>query len=299
MQTSRDLKIQPLVNAPFQGIALMVAAYTTFAALDSTAKYLGQVYPTEQVVWARYAGHCIFAVLILWPRHGIALFRTRHLGTQILRSLLLFLATCSNFVALQYLQLAETSAIFFSTPLIVAVFSVPLLGEKIGPRRWTAILVGFIGVMIVVRPGLGLIHWAAGLSLLTATGAALYQIITRKLAGVESAATTQFYTALLGTLFITPFVPFNWQAPDLTGWLLMAMLGALGGIGHWMLIQAHRMAPAPILAPFNYTQIVPMVLLGFLIFGDLPDAWTIGGAAVVLASGLYLLYRERRVKAAV
>ncbi|NIA68847.1 DMT family transporter [Pelagibius litoralis] len=276
----------------------MVAAFTTFAMLDATAKYLVQFYPTEQVVWARYAGHFVFALIIFWPRHGMGLIRSQRLGTQILRSLLLFTATCSNFVAVGYLQLAETSAIFFSTPLIVALFAVPLLGEKIGPRRWAAILVGFIGVMIVVRPGLGMIHWAAGLSLLTATAAALYQIITRKLAGVEPAATTQFYTALIGMVMITPFVPFVWQTPDLTGWLLMALLGALGGVGHWMLILAHRLAPAPILAPFNYTQIVPMVLLGFLVFGDLPDAWTLAGAAVVLTSGLYLLYRERRVKLA-
>lgn len=297
MQTSRNLKVQPRENAPFQGIALIIAAFTIFAGLDSTAKYLVQFYPPEQVVWARYAGHCVFVLLIFWPRNGFAFLRTRHLGMQILRSLCLFLATCSNFVALQYLQLAETSAIFFSTPLLIAVFSVPLLGERIGPRRWCAILVGFIGIMIVVRPGLGLVHWAAFLSLLTATGAALYQVITRKLAGVEAAMTTQFYTALIGTLLITPFVPFSWQAPDLMGWLLMGLVGALGGVGHWLLIVAHRLAPAPILAPFTFSQIVPMVLLGFLVFGDLPDAWTLTGAAVVLSSGLYLLYRERRVKA--
>lgn len=298
MQMPRDLQIQPVVHAPLQGIALMIAAFTTFAALDTTAKYLVQFYPPEQVVWARYTGHCVLALVILWPRNGIALLRSQRLGTQVLRSLLLFATTCTNFVALQYLQLAETSAIFFSTPLIVALLSVPLLGERIGPRRWTAILIGFLGVLVVVRPGLGLMHWAAGLSLLTAAGAALYQITTRKLAGVDPAATTQFYTALVGTLAITPLVPFTWQAPDLTGVLLMALLGALGGFGHWLLILAHRMAPAPILAPFNYTQIVPMVLLGFLVFGDLPDVWTITGAGVVLASGLYLLYRERKVKAA-
>lgn len=296
MQTSKDLHIQPLVNAPLQGIALMVAAFTVFAGLDATAKYLVQFYPTEQVVWARYTGHCVFALILFWPRHGFAMLRTKRLGTQIFRSLLLFFGTCSNFVALQYLQLAETSAIFFSVPLLVALFSVPLLGEKIGPRRWAAIFIGFVGVLIVVRPDIGLIHWAAGLALFTAIAIALYQITTRKLAGVDSVITTQFYTALVGTLLVTPVMPFVWQAPDLTGWLLMALIGALGGFGHWMLIIAHRMAPAPILAPFNYTQIVPMILLGFLVFGDLPDAWTLSGAAVVLGSGLYLLYRERRVK---
>lgn len=298
MPSSRDLHIQPVENAPLQGIALMIVAFTTFAGLDTTAKYLVQSYPTEQVIWARYAGHMVFALIIFWPRNGTRILRSRSLGTQILRSLLLFGATSCNFIAVRYLQLAETAAIFFSTPLMVALFSVPILGERIGPRRWTAIFVGFFGVMIVIRPDVGLIHWAAAFSLASATAAALYQITTRKLAGVDPAAVTQFYTALIGTLVITPFVPFVWQAPDLTGWALMLLLGALGGIGHWLLISAHRLAPAPILAPFNYTQIVPMVLLGFLVFGDLPDVWTIVGAAVVLMSGLYLLYRERRVKAA-
>ena len=131
MPTPRNLEIQPLVNAPFQGIALMVAAFTVFAGLDTTAKYLVQFYPTEQVVWARYAGHCVFALIIFWPRHGFAVLRTPRLGTQILRSLLLFFGTCCNFVALQYLQLAETSAIFFSVPLFVAVLAIPLLGENL------------------------------------------------------------------------------------------------------------------------------------------------------------------------
>ena len=240
----------------------------------------------------------VLAALILLPQHGRGLLHSRRPGVQVLRSLFLFGATCTNFAALQYLQLAETSSIAFSAPLMVAVLAIPLLGERVGPRRWAAIFIGFFGVLIVIRPGFGLVHWAAGLSLLSALCVSLYQITTRKLAGVDRAVTTQFYSALIGAVAITPLVPFFWETPDLAGIILMVCLGALGGFGHWMLILAHRLAPAPILAPFSYIQLVPMVLLGYLVFDDLPDFWTVFGAAVVLSSGLYLLYRERRVKAA-
>ncbi|MEQ8354598.1 MAG: DMT family transporter [Kiloniellaceae bacterium] len=298
MAAPRSFTIEPLANEPLRGILLMIAAFCIFSMLDTTAKYLVQTYPTAQVVWARYVGHLVLAAAILLPQHGRGLLQSQRPGLQVLRSLFLFGATCANFAALQYLQLAETSSIMFSAPLMVAMLSIPLLGEHIGPRRWSAIFIGFFGVLIVVRPGLGLVHWAAGLSILAALCGAFYQITTRKLAGVDRAVTTQFYSALIGALAITPVVPFFWQMPDLAGAALMLLLGALGGFGHWMLILGHRLAPAPILAPFSYIQLLPMILLGYLVFGDFPDLWTLTGAGVVLTSGLYLLYRERKVKAA-
>lgn len=296
IQPLRPYRIEPVSHEPLRGILLIVGAFVTFSMLDTTAKYLVQIYPTGQVVWARYAGHVVLAALILLPQHGLGLLQTARPGLQVIRSLLLFGATCTNFAALQYLQLAETSAIFFSTPLMVAVLAVPLLGERIGPRRWAAICIGFLGVMVVVRPGLGLMHWAVSLSLLSALCGGLYQITTRKLAGVDRAVTTTFYSALIGALAITPLVPFLWQTPSLRDGLLMLSLGVFGGFGHWLLILAHRLAPAPILAPFNYIQLLPMVVFGYIVFGDFPDHWTLIGAGVVLSSGLYLLYRERKVK---
>lgn len=296
MAAPRSFSIEPISHEPLRGILLIIAAFCTFSLLDTTAKYLVQTYPTGQVVWARYVGHVLLAAVILLPRHGRSLLQSQSPGLQVIRSLLLFGSTCANFAALQYLQLAETSAIMFSAPLMVAVLAIPLLGEHIGPRRWGAVIIGFFGVLIVIRPGLGLVHWAAGLSLLCALFGAGYQITTRKLAGVDRAVTTQFYSALIGAVAITPLVPFFWKTPDLEGVLLMLCLGAFGGFGHWMLILAHRLAPAPILAPFNYIQLLPMILLGYLVFGDFPDLWTLIGAGVVLSSGLYLLYRERKVK---
>lgn len=296
MAAPRPFIVEPIAHEPLRGILLMICAVSTFSLLDTTAKYLVQTYPTGQVVWARYVGHVVLAAALLLPRHGRGLVRSQRPDLQILRSLFLFGATCSNFAALQYLQLAQTSSILFSTPFMVAILAIPLLGEHIGPRRWMAIGVGFFGVLIVMRPGLGLVHWAASLSLLCALFGACYQITTRKLAGIDRAVTTQFYSALVGALAITPLMPFVWQAPDLRGALLMLCLGAFGGFGHWLLILAHRLAPAPILAPFAYAQLLPMILLGYLVFNDFPDLWTLVGAGVVLSSGLYLLYRERKVK---
>ena len=297
MPPPRPFTIEPLANEPLRGILLIIAAFCCFAVLDTTAKYLVQSYPVGQVVWARYVGHVVLAAAILLPIHGRSLLVSHRPGLQVLRSLFLFGATCTNFAALQFLQLAQTSSIQFSTPLMVAALAVPLLGERVGPRRWAAIVVGFFGVLIVIRPGLGLVHWAAGLSLLCALFGALYQITTRKLAGIDRAVTTQFYSALIGAIVITPLVPTLWQTPDLKAGLLMLCLGAIGGFGHWLLILAHRLAPAPILAPFLYIQLLPMILLGYMVFADFPDSWTLVGAGVVLTSGLYLLYRERRVKA--
>ena len=296
MAAPRSYTIEPIIHEPLRGILLMIAAVSTFSLLDTSAKYLVQTYPTGQVVWARYVGHVVLAAVILLPRHGRGLLQSQRPGLQILRSLFLFGATCTNFAALQFLQLAETSSILFSTPFIVAMLAIPLLGEHIGPRRWAAIGIGFFGVLIVVRPGLGLVHWAASLSLLCALFGACYQITTRKLAGVDRAVTTQFYSALIGAIAIPPLVPLFWHTPDLKGALLMVCLGALGGFGHWLLILAHRLAPAPILAPFSYVQLLPMILLGYIVFGDFPDHWTLIGAGVVLSSGLYLLYRERVMK---
>jgi len=296
MAAPRSFSIEPISHEPLRGILLIIAAFCTFSLLDTTAKYLVQTYPTGQVVWARYVGHVVLAAVLLLPRHGRSLLQSQRPGLQVIRSLLLFGSTGANFAALQYLQLAETSAIMFSAPLMVAVLAIPLLGEHIGPRRWAAVFIGFFGVLIVIRPGLGLVHWAAGLSLLCALFGACYQITTRKLAGVDRAVTTQFYSALIGAIAITPLVPFFWRTPDLEGALLMLCLGAFGGFGHWVLILAHRLAPAPILAPFSYIQLLPMILLGYLVFGDFPDLWTLVGAGVVLSSGLYLLYRERKVK---
>ncbi|WP_372426390.1 DMT family transporter [Salinarimonas chemoclinalis] len=276
-------------------IGLMCAALICFSCLDTSAKWLGEAgLPTLQVVFLRYL---VSIVLISAFVNGLTtpgVTRSARPGLQVLRSLFLMGGTLLNFTALRWLQLAETMAIMFSTPFIVALIAGPLLGERVGPRRLAAIAVGFVGVLVVVRPGIEGFHPAALLSIGAAVCNALYGVTTRMLAGHDGSRTTLVYSGLVGLAVTAPIAPFVWEAPpSVLSWLLLAGLGAFGAVGHWLLILAHARAPAAALSPFFYTQIVWMLALGWLVFGDLPDAWTLVGAAVVVASGLYLLARER------
>ena len=276
------------------GIALMCGALLSFACLDASAKWLNGFIDPVLIIWARYIGSVAFVSLFVnpWTTPGVA--HTTRPWLQAGRSVLRLGSTALKFVALKYLQLTETVSIMFSTPFLVALLAGPVLGERVGPRRLAAIAVGFVGILIITRPGLGGLHPAALLSLGGAVCYALYSIATRVLAAHDSSATTMFYSGFAGIVLVSPFVPFVWSVPDSPPvWIMMVVLGALGAFGHWLLILAHALVPAPVLSPFIYTQIIWMIVLGFIIFGDLPDHWTLLGSAVVIASGLYLLDRER------
>ena len=275
------------------GLALMCGAVICFAGLDTSAKWLSHSTDPLLGVWARYVSSVVLVSLVINPWSVPGLAHTRRPWMQAGRSVLLLLSTACNFFALQYLQVAQTTSIMFAAPLLVALAAGPLLGEWIGPRRLAAIGVGFVGVLIITRPGFGGMHPAALLSVFGTACYALYAISTRVLAGSDSSATTLFYSGLAGVVLVTPFVPFVWSTPSLLVALTMAATGVFGAVGHWLLILAHARAPAPVLAPFLYTQLIWVVILGYLVFGDLPDYWTLIGASVVIASGLYLLYRER------
>jgi drug/metabolite transporter (DMT)-like permease len=282
------------------GIALMCGAVATFSCLDTTGKYLLHHMHPLQVVWVRYTGAFLLALLFLNPVTRPGMLVTRRPWLQVGRSALLLLSTALNFFALQFLQLDEALSILFSTPFIVAVLCGPLLGEWVGWRRWIAIGVGFLGVVLVARPGFGGLHPAALLSLGSAVCYSLYSISTRVLARSDSSETTLFYSNLVGALAMLPIVPFVWSMPS--SWfiiLLMVVIGAFGSFGHYLLIRGHRLAPASVLAPFIYTQLVWTTTLGFLVFGDVPHRWTVVGGLIVVGSGLYLLYRERKVGTAV
>lgn len=292
MTASADPRRQPLA-----GIALMIGAFACFAVLDTVAKALMPVLGTGIVVFGRYAFALLFVGAWLSRQGGLPLLRTRHPGLQLARGFLLVLATASNFMALNYLQLAQTSAISFSNPLWVCALSPLLLGERIGPRRWAAVIVGFLGVLLIIRPGAAGFHWAMLLSIVAALFTALYQIATRKVGANDRVVTSLFYVTLIGALAAGPAAPFAREAPDLPQWAALAFMGFCGSIGHYMLTHAHRLAPAPTLAPFVYTQILWMTLLGYLAFGDVPDLTTLAGGVVVIASGLYVFYRERQIAA--
>lgn len=282
------------------GIGLMCVTMVCFACLDSTAKYLNHFMDTLEVVWARYTGGLLLALILSNPVSRPAIMKTKRPSLQIGRSVLLLGSTLLNFFALRWLQLDQATSILFATPFLVALMSGPMLGEWVGWRRWIAICVGFAGVILVTRPGFGGIHPAALLSVASLCCYAFYIISTRVLSRTDSSETTLFYSNLFGAVVMSMVVPFVWTTPD--RWLhvaLMLGMGALGSTGHYLLIIAHRLAPPVVLAPFMYTQLIWVIALGFLIFGDLPNQWTLAGAATVVASGLYLLHRERRVGKAV
>lgn len=276
------------------GIGLMVLAVMSFSVTDATAKWLGGHTNLFMLVWARYVIHFALSLIVFNPWTVPGLLRTRRPGLQLLRSALLFTTTALNFLALQYLQLDQTVSIMFSAPFFVALFAGPLLGEWIGARKWAAILVGFAGILLVTQPGKG-IHWAALLCVGAAIAFALYGITTRMLARHDSSPTTLFYSSLVGSIAASLPLPFMWVTPsEPLVYAAMLQLGAVAGTGHFLLILAHARAPAATLAPFIYVQILAMVALGWLVFGDVPSLWTVAGAAIVVASGIYLLLQEQR-----
>ena len=284
-------------NHRLRAIGLMALATLCFAALDSTGKYLIVTHgiPVIEVSWLRFVGHIVFNAVALWPLAFTPSLRSAKPMVQIFRSGLMVVTTGFNFLALRYLQLDQTITIFFLTPLLVAALAGPLLGEWVGWHRMLAILVGFFGVLLVMHPGIGSVHWAMLVALIATLGYAVYNIATRYLAAFDPATVTQTYTPLAGAIVLAAPALAAWQWPtDAFETLLLASLGFWGGLGHWFLILAHREAPAPVLAPFIYVGLIWMSALGFFVFGDVPTLWTLSGAAVVIVSGLYLLARERK-----
>lgn len=276
------------------GIALMCAALAIFSVLDASAKWISQFMHPLQSVWARYAVSVVLVMIVLNPVTRPGLMKTHAPVLQAVRSLMLLLSTVLNFLALQFLQLAEVMTIMFATPLLIALISGPFLGEWPGPRRLIAIAVGFVGVLVVMRPGAGGLHPAAFLSLGGVFCYAFYNLTTRKLARFDSSETTMVYSGVAGVVLMTPLMFVLWTTPSSPMvWGVMLLMGACGAFGHWLIIGAHRRAPAAVLAPFIYTQLIWMLILGLVVFGQWPDRWTLGGGLVVVASGLYLLYRER------
>lgn len=279
-----------------RGIAWMVLAMLTFATLDATAKLLTQSYPVPMVAWMRYAVHLALMLVVL-NRSVPRLLVTRRRGLQLLRSLLLLATTGFNFAALSFLPLAQTTSIFFLTPILATALSVPLLGESVGLRRWIGVAVGFVGALIVIRPDPTDLELAALLALAAALCNALYQITTRRVSGTDNARTTLLWTALTGTVVAAPVLPFFWTPPDATGWALLGLLGALGWGGHFALYKAVQAAPMATVAPFTYTALLGALFWGIVIFADWPEATTLAGAALIVGAGLYIIYREHRAGA--
>ena len=282
-----------LANQTARGIAFMCLAVSLFPFLNATVKMLGADYAVQQILWVRYLGHFVLMLLIFLPFHGLNLFRTDNLVAQLIRSLLLLGSTSCYFLALTYLPLTTAAAISFTSPFMVTALSVPFLGERVGPRRWAAVAVGFVGALIIIRPGGDGFHGAELLVVANAVFYSLYQIMTRRLAGRDNPATTITYTAIFGAILPSLVGPIYWVTPVVEiHWAMLAATGLIGGLGHFFVVKAFQFAEASVISPFAYGQLVGAVILGFFIFGEFPDLWTWVGSAIIIACGAYITYRE-------
>lgn len=276
----------------------MCAGVALFPFMNAAVKLLGARYPVSEIVWARFTGHLVVMLMVFLPQYGRRLLATRRPGVQIARSLLMLVSNMMFVVAIARVPLATASAIGFTSPLIVTALSVPLLRENVGIRRWSAVLIGFAGALLVIRPGSGLHDPAVLLLLLSSACYALYQIATRWVGLYDGAPTGIVFSALLGSLAMSFVLPFTFVLPrsalDLG---LLCSLGLLGGAGHYLVIRAFQSGPAAVIAPLGYVELIGTTILGYLIFGNFPDLWTWVGAAIIIASGLYIALRERRRRA--
>ena len=272
----------------------MLLATFCFGCLDTMSKYLVAYYPASALVWLRYVLQTLVMMAIFLPRMGMRLVRTSSPYVQLLRSLMLVFSSVIFVVALNHMQIAEVASIVFLAPIIVALAGGPLLGERVSARTWLALAGGFTGVLLIIRPGGNAFTWWALLPLGCAFFFAGYQILTRKLAGHDDPITTLFFPGLLACFVVPPVFPGAFDVP--TAPFHAAMLGAigiLGAVGHFLLIRAHGLAPATLLAPFGYTQLLVVLALGWLVFGQLPDAIALAGIALIAGSGLALIIAAR------
>ena len=276
------------------GISLMLGAYLLFSFIDAGAKWLALLgLPSTQLAFMRYAPHFLVSSAIIVRTHKLSSLTSSHAPILIFRGSLLMGSTILNFFAVRYLPLTLTSTILFSAPLMACMLSQPMLAEKVGLFRWTAVLFGFAGVIIAIRPFDESFHWAALLSLGGAFCFALYALLTRKYAGRVSTDVMQFYSGAVGTICLLPFAILSWQNPvSATDWVIMVSLGIFGWAGHQLLTQAHRFAATSILMPFGYSFILFLTIWSYLIFDHLPDRWTLIGGSIVVVSGLFIWFRE-------
>jgi drug/metabolite transporter (DMT)-like permease len=278
-------------------IVLVLTAMFTFALMDGMTKVLTRSLPIAQILWVRNIVFTGIAVAMLYrQRAGRSLLHLAHSERPLLqsfRALLLVVESALFMVAFKLMPIADVHAVNAVAPLLVVALSVPMLGEKVGPRRWAAVLVGFVGVLLIIRPGFEKIEPPVLIVLLGASMWSLYQILVRLCARVDRPATTTLYTALVGLGASTLVGPAAWVWPDGNGWAMLGAIAIMGSLSHVALISALGMTQPALLQPYNYTLFVWAVVVGYLMFGDIPDRWTLAGAAIIIASGLYVWHRER------
>lgn len=281
-------------DSPAKGIVLMLAAMAVVPVMDGVAKHLSASFPVLQVVWARYFFHLLILLPVVLWRHGAGALLLRNPWLQVARGGFLLGSTVLFFAAIAVMPIADALALVFVAPLVVTALSPLILGERVGLRRWTAVGVGFVGVVVIVRPGLSAFHPGMLLALGAGTVYAFYSLATRKLSGSAPPLVTLVYTALLGALVMSALVPVVWTPPGTKDLFWMVLMGALAAGGHFLVIKSFEHAEASLLAPLGYSEIVMATVVGYVAFGDFPDAWTWLGVAIVITSGVYVSLRERR-----
>jgi len=280
-------------DRPFKGIALILLSTTFLGVSDVTAKYLSASLPSIEIAWLRFLVFAVIMVPAMVPGSPLFAMRTSRVGLQLMRGAALLGSSLFFITGLRYLPIAEASATGFVAPLFVTALSIFFLSEKVGVRRWLATATGLLGVLIILRPGTGAFHAAAFFPIVSALAWAVTLIMTRMMSGREHAITIMTYSSIAGVAILSVLVPFVWVAPSWHAVMFGILIGVASTAGQWIVVLAFRYADASVLAPFSYTQLVWVSTLGFLIFGEVPDAWTVVGAAFIVASGLYTAHRER------
>ncbi|WP_201831334.1 DMT family transporter [Microvirga zambiensis] len=282
----------PQVSSPLRGILFLITSTVVFSVADVITKQLASTLPPPEVAWMRYVTFAAIIIPLVLIKGGPALLRSQRPGLQVLRGLGMVGSSIMFIQSLPHLPVADATAIFFVSPILIMALSVLFLGEAVGWRRWTAAAIGLIGVLIIVRPGTGAFQSAAFLPILSASSWAVGAVVTRKISG-DQALTTLAYSASVGSIVLSVLMPFNWVTPNGIEIALGLCMGILFAIGHWLVVLAYRHGNASLIAPFSYVQLIWAGTLGYLVFGTLPDSWTITGAAIIVTSGFYTAYRER------
>jgi drug/metabolite transporter (DMT)-like permease len=277
---------------PALGIALILAATVFLACSDTTAKYLAASLPAIEIAWIRYFVFFVIILPALLYQGPARVLRSSRPGLQVFRGFGLVTSSILFITSLRYLPVAEATATSFAAPLFITALSIPFLGERVGPRRWAATVVGLVGVLIVVRPGTTAFDPASILPLLSAFGWASAVVATRRTSAGDGAVTTLAYSAIAGVAVLSVLAPFVWVVPDWRSVALATFIGFAATTGHWLIVLAFRYGDASVLAPFTYAQLVWVTLFGWMAFGAVPDRWTLIGAGVIAASGIYTAHRE-------
>ena len=280
-------------DRPFKGIALILASTIFLGTSDVTAKYLSATLPSIEITWIRFLVFALIMTPAMMPGSPLFAMQTGRLGLHLLRGATILGSSLFFISGLRFLPIAEASATGFVAPLFVTALSIIFLSEKVGLRRWIATAVGLIGVLIILRPGTGAFHPAAFFPLVSALAWACTLIITRMMSGTERAITVMAYSSIVGLCILSALVPFVWVTPTWHDIAFGILIGVASTAGQWIVVLAFRYADASVLAPFSYTQLLWVSVLGYFIFGEVPDAYTITGAAFIVASGLYTAHRER------